>query len=118
MHKAKMSVIDQLIQKPSIEAFIEDVVNVENRLNNNFISDVRQLELELICTAKACFQSSFSILKGLTAIARFSIGYCIRPFHQSCNGFMRCDVCGELHKIPNGISPRNHRIGISTAPCG
>ena len=118
VRKAKMSVIDQLIQKPSIEAFIEDVVNVENRLNNNFISDVRQLELELICTAKACFQTSFSILKGLTAVARFSIGYCIRPFHQSCNGFMRCDVCGELHKIPNGISPRDHCIGLSTAPCG
>lgn len=54
MHKAKTRIIDQLIQKPSIEAFIEDVVNVENRLNNNLIVDIRQLELELICTAKAC----------------------------------------------------------------
>ena len=61
MHKAKARVIDQLIQKPSIEAFIEDVVNVENRLNNNFIVDVRQLELELICTAKASFLLTSSV---------------------------------------------------------
>jgi hypothetical protein len=53
VHKVKTRIIDQLIQKPSIEAFIEDIVDVEKRLNNNFIVDLRQLELELIWAAKA-----------------------------------------------------------------
>lgn len=59
VHNAKTRIIDKLIQKPSIEAFIEDVVNVENRLNNNFIVNIRQLELELICTAKVSSTSLF-----------------------------------------------------------
>lgn len=45
-------IIDRLIQRTSIEAFIEDVVEVEKRLSNGLISDIRQLELELICNAK------------------------------------------------------------------
>jgi hypothetical protein len=53
VYRAKTRIIDQLIQQPSIEAFIEDIVDVEKRLNNNLIVDLRQLELELIWAAKA-----------------------------------------------------------------
>jgi hypothetical protein len=53
VYKAKTRIIDQLIQQPSVEAFIEDIVEVERRLNNNLIVDLRQLELELIWVAKA-----------------------------------------------------------------
>lgn len=55
-------VIDVLIEKISIEAFIEDVVNVEKRLNNGLIKELRQLELQLICAGKV-FQKS-NILRG------------------------------------------------------
>jgi len=49
---AKNRIIDELIQKISIEAFIEDVVAVENRLQDGEIDNLRQLELELICAGK------------------------------------------------------------------
>ena len=49
---AKNRIIDELIQKISIEAFIEDVVAVEQRLQEGSIKDLRQLELELICAGK------------------------------------------------------------------
>lgn len=45
-------IIDELIKKNSIEAFIEDVVDVEKRLNNGLIVELRQLELELVCAGK------------------------------------------------------------------
>jgi hypothetical protein len=45
-------IIDELIQKTSIEAFIEDVIRVEKRLENGLITELRQLELELICAGK------------------------------------------------------------------
>lgn len=45
-------IIEKLIQGNTIEAFIEDVVDVEKRLNNGLVTEVRQLELELICASK------------------------------------------------------------------
>lgn len=56
-HKAKSRVIDELIQKPSIEAFIEDVVQVERRLLQGQITSIRELELELMCAGKLSSQS-------------------------------------------------------------
>jgi hypothetical protein len=50
--KAKTQVIDELIKTVSIEAFIEDVVKVEKRLERGHISNVRELELELMCAGK------------------------------------------------------------------
>ena len=55
--KAKTRVIDELIKKPRIEAFIEDVVNVETRLHQSQITSTRDLELELICAGKRASQS-------------------------------------------------------------
>ena len=49
---AKSRIIDELIQKVSIEAFIEDVVAVEQRLREGSITNLRELELELICAGK------------------------------------------------------------------
>jgi hypothetical protein len=49
---AKSRVINELIQKNSIEAFIEDVVAVEKRLREGSIKNLRQLELELIGAGK------------------------------------------------------------------
>jgi hypothetical protein len=49
---AKSRIIDELIQKASIEAFIEDVVAVEQRLREGSITNLRRLELELICAGK------------------------------------------------------------------
>lgn len=54
---AKNRIIDELIQKISIEAFIEDVVAVEQRLQEGSIKNLRQLELELICAGKLASQS-------------------------------------------------------------
>lgn len=54
---AKSRIIDELIQKVSIEAFIEDVVAVEKRLREGSIKYLRQLELELICAGKLASQS-------------------------------------------------------------
>jgi hypothetical protein len=56
-------VIDELIQKTSIEAFIEDVIVVEKRLDNGLISELRQLELELIYAGKVSFDITFSRIK-------------------------------------------------------
>lgn len=53
-------VIDDLIKKSSIEAFIEDVVDVEKRLNNGLITELRQLELELIRAGKLASQSDIA----------------------------------------------------------
>jgi len=50
--KAKTEVIDELITTVSIEAFIEDVVKVEKRLSRGHITNVRELELELMCAGK------------------------------------------------------------------
>ncbi|PVH84985.1 hypothetical protein DL98DRAFT_584044 [Cadophora sp. DSE1049] len=63
-YKAKTRVIDELIKKPRIEAFIEDVVNVEKRLHQSQITSIRDLELELICAGKLASQSD-------TAYSRF-----------------------------------------------
>lgn len=52
MHKVKTRIVDQLIQQPSIEAFIKSIMTVEKRLSNDLILDLRQLELELIWAAK------------------------------------------------------------------
>ena len=49
---AKSRIIDELIQRVSIEAFIEDVVAVERRMREGSIRNLRQLELELICAGK------------------------------------------------------------------
>jgi hypothetical protein len=50
--KAKSRVVDKLITMNTIEAFIADVVGVEKRLQQGRISNVRELELELICAGK------------------------------------------------------------------
>ncbi|EKD14634.1 zinc finger protein [Drepanopeziza brunnea f. sp. 'multigermtubi' MB_m1] len=55
--RAKTHIIEELIRKPRIEAFIEDVVRVEARLSQGLISNIRQLELELICAGKLASQS-------------------------------------------------------------
>ncbi|PBP26460.1 hypothetical protein BUE80_DR002667 [Diplocarpon rosae] len=57
-HKAKFYVIESLIRKPRNEAFVKDVVSVERRLSQSLISNVRELELELICAAKLASLSS------------------------------------------------------------
>ncbi|KAI9056105.1 hypothetical protein LZ554_001033 [Drepanopeziza brunnea f. sp. 'monogermtubi'] len=55
--RAKTHFIEELIRKPRIEAFIEDVVRVEARLSQGLITSIRQLELELICAGKLASQS-------------------------------------------------------------
>lgn len=59
-YKAKTQVIDELIKTVSIEAFIEDVVKVEKRLNRGHIANVRELELELMCAGKVFKYSSLN----------------------------------------------------------
>ncbi|KAG4442814.1 hypothetical protein IFR05_001695 [Cadophora sp. M221] len=68
-HKAKTRVIDELIKKPRIEAFIEDVVNVERRLHQGQIASVRDLELELICAGKLASQSDTAYSRFLQHVA-------------------------------------------------
>ncbi|KAG9236099.1 hypothetical protein BJ875DRAFT_372907 [Amylocarpus encephaloides] len=53
--RAQAQVIDELIKTVSIEAFIEDVVKVEKRLNRGHIKSVRELELELMCAGKLAY---------------------------------------------------------------
>lgn len=48
----KSRIIDELIKNNSTVAFIEDVANVDMRLANGLIIELRQLELELICAGK------------------------------------------------------------------
>lgn len=53
--QAKTRILDELIKSVSIEAFIEDVVKVEKRLNRGHIANVRELELELMCAGKVLY---------------------------------------------------------------
>ncbi|KAH9224712.1 hypothetical protein DL95DRAFT_516951 [Leptodontidium sp. 2 PMI_412] len=68
-HRAKTRVIDELIKKPRIEAFIEDVVNVERRLHQGQISSVRELELKLISAGKFASQSDSAYSRFLQHVA-------------------------------------------------
>ncbi|KAH7336184.1 hypothetical protein BKA65DRAFT_402824 [Rhexocercosporidium sp. MPI-PUGE-AT-0058] len=67
--KAKARVIDELIKKPRIEAFIEDVVRVEKRLHQGQIANLRSLELELICAGKLASQSDTAYNRFLQHVA-------------------------------------------------
>jgi hypothetical protein len=51
-NKVRPQIVEKLIMKTSIEAFIEDVTDVERRLENGLITNIRELELELICAGK------------------------------------------------------------------
>ena len=51
-NKVKLQITGELITTTSIEAFVEDVADVERRLDNGLITNVRELELELICAGK------------------------------------------------------------------
>jgi hypothetical protein len=48
----KSRIIDELIQKTSVEAFIEDVVAAEKRVREGSVINLRQTELELLCAGK------------------------------------------------------------------
>lgn len=65
VQKAKTQVIDELITTVSIEAFIEDVIKVERRLNRGRIANVRELELELMCAGKLASQSEVAYTRFL-----------------------------------------------------
>jgi hypothetical protein len=49
---AKTFVIEAIMKQNSMEVFMDEVVQVEQRLNLNLITEIRQLELELICAGK------------------------------------------------------------------
>ncbi|CAG8972051.1 hypothetical protein HYALB_00004915 [Hymenoscyphus albidus] len=67
---AKKQVIDELIKTVSIEAFIEDVVKVEKRLNRGYIQNVRELELELMCAGKLASQSELAYTRFLSHVTK------------------------------------------------
>ncbi|KAH6667562.1 hypothetical protein B0J14DRAFT_489576 [Halenospora varia] len=63
--KAQSHIIDELIKTTSIEAFIEDVVKVEKRLDRGHITTIRELELELMCAGKVCHSHHKSLCNTL-----------------------------------------------------
>ncbi|KAF4633305.1 hypothetical protein G7Y89_g4818 [Cudoniella acicularis] len=67
-NNAQSQVIDELIKTNSIEAFIEDVVKVEKRLNRGHIKNVRELELELMCAGKLASQSELAYTRFLSQV--------------------------------------------------
>ncbi|RDL41012.1 uncharacterized protein BP5553_00991 [Venustampulla echinocandica] len=66
--EAQARVIEPLIKTASIEAFIEDVVKVEERLNRYHITSVRELELELMCAGKLASQSELAYSRFLSHV--------------------------------------------------
>jgi hypothetical protein len=86
-------IIEKLIQKSSIEAFIEDVVEVEKRLDNGLISNLRQLELELVCSAKVRDNLAHRRGYSLTEVAGITVGYRILQVSGSRLGTGRFASC-------------------------
>ncbi|KAK0112940.1 hypothetical protein ONS95_014658 [Cadophora gregata] len=92
-HRAKICVIDELIKKPRIEAFIEDVVNVERRLHQGQILNTRSLELELIYAGKLASQSDATYSRFLQHVTSLcDVLYAAESLGMSRRGYQVRDI--------------------------
>jgi hypothetical protein len=103
--KAQTNIIDELITSISIEAFIEDVVKVEKRLNRGHITNVRELELELMCAGKV----SKITCAGLAAVNTTQLA---SQSEMAYNRFLThvMTLCDPLYEIPPPHSRRQYHI--------
>ncbi|KAH8654476.1 hypothetical protein BGZ60DRAFT_532845 [Tricladium varicosporioides] len=105
--KAQSLIIDELIKTTSIEAFIEDVVKVEKRLDRGHITTIRELELELMCAGKLASQSELAYSRFLSHVTILCNALYVSPDRERSVCYMR-DISLIKRLLPEELYGDHH----------